>query len=78
MLTISTAVYEIADSKSTTLANLIRSKDEIIAWGKEEEAILRSDEWNYIRGIRKFNEDNRFLKDVSSLKGIPDASIPQE
>ena len=77
-LTISTAVDETADSKTTTLANVIMSEDEIIAWGKEEEAILRSNEWNLIGGIRKFNEDNRVSTDVSSLKGIYDASIPQE
>ena len=54
------------------------SKDEIIAWVKEEEAILRINEWNLIGGIRKFNEDNRVSTDVSSLNGIYDASIPQE
>ena len=53
-------------------------KDEIIAWGKEEEAILISKEWNLIGGIWKFNEYNRVLTDVSSLKRINDASIPQE
>ena len=31
-----------------------------------------------IGGIRKFNEYNRVLIDVSSLKGVYDASIPQE
>ena len=31
-----------------------------------------------IGGIRKFNEDNRVSTDVSSLKGIYDASITQE
>ena len=77
-LTVYTAVYETADIKATTLANGIMSEDEIIAWGKEEEAILRSNEWNLIGGIRKFNEDNRVSTDVSSLKGIYDASIPQE
>ena len=46
------------------------SEDKITAWGKEEEAILRSNEWNLIGGIWKFNEDNRVLTDVSSLKGI--------
>ena len=29
-------------------------------------------------GIRKFNEDNRVSIDVSSLKGVYDASIPPE
>ena len=77
-LTISTSVYETADIKATTLANGIMSEDEIIAWGKEEEEILRSDEWNLIVGIRKFNEDNRFSTNVSSLKVIYDASTPQE
>ena len=37
MIAISTAVDETADSKATTLANGIMSKDGIIAWGKEEE-----------------------------------------
>ena len=54
------------------------SKDEIITWRKEEEAILRSNEWNFNGGIRKFNEDNRVSTYVSSLKGIYDESIPQE
>ena len=53
------------------------SQDEIIDWGKEEESILRSNAWNLIGGIQKFNEDNRVLTDVSYLKGIYDASIPQ-
>ena len=53
------------------------SEDEIIAWVKEEEAILRSNEWNLIGGIWQFNEDNRVSTDVSSLKGIHDESIPQ-
>ena len=53
-------------------------KDEIIAWGKEEEAILISNGWNLIGGIRKFNEDNRVSTDVSYLKGIYNASNPQE
>ena len=35
LFTISTEVYETADSKATTLANGIMSEDEIIAWGKE-------------------------------------------
>ena len=43
-LTISTSVHETADSNSTTLANIIMSKDEIISWGKEEEATPRSNE----------------------------------
>ena len=57
LLTISTSVYETANSKATTLANGIMSEDDIIAWVKEEEAIMRSSEWNFIGGIRKFNED---------------------
>ena len=44
LLTISTAVYETADIKATTLVNGIMSKDEIITWGEEEEEILRSNE----------------------------------
>ena len=51
VLTISTSVYETSDSKATTLYNGIMSEDEIIAWGKEEEAILRSYEWNLIGGF---------------------------
>ena len=39
-LSISTAVYGTADS------NGIMSEDQIIAWGKEEEAILRNNEWS--------------------------------
>ena len=78
LLTISTAVYETADIKATILANGIMRKDDIIAWVKEEEAILRSNEWNLIGGIRKFNEENRVSTDVSFLKGLYDASIPQE
>ena len=54
------------------------SKDDIIAWVKEEGAILRNNEWNLIGGIRQFNEEDRVSIDVSSLKGIYDASIPQE
>ena len=54
------------------------SKDAIIAWVKEEEEILRINEGHMIGGIRKFNEDNRVLIDVSSLNGIYDASTPQE
>ena len=34
LVTISTAVYETADRKSTILANGIMREDEIIAWGK--------------------------------------------
>ena len=64
--------------KQPIVANGIMSEDEIIAWGKEEEAILRSNEWNLIGGIRQFNEDNRVSTYVYSLKGIYDASIPQE
>ena len=60
------------------MANVIIINYEIIDWGKEEESILRSNELNFIGGIRKFNEDNRVSTDVSSLKGIYDASIPQE
>ena len=77
-LTISTSVYETANSKATTLANVIISEDEIIAWGKEEEAILRSNEWNLIGGIWQFNEDNRVSTYVSSLKCIYYAIISQE
>ena len=77
-LTISTAVYETANSKATALANVIMSEDDIIAWVKEEEATLRSNEWNLIGGIWQFNEDNGVSTDVSSLKGIYDASIPKE
>ena len=54
------------------------SENYIIAWGKEEEAILRSNEWNLIGGFQKFNEENRVSTDVTSLKVIYDASIPQE
>ena len=46
--------------------------------GKEEETILISNECNLIARIRKFNEDNRVLTDVSYSKGIHDSSIPQE
>ena len=53
------------------------SEDEIIALGKEEEAIMRSNEWNLIGEIQKFNEDNIVSTDVTSLKGIYCASIPQ-
>ena len=42
LLTISTAVDETANIKATILANGIMSEDEIVSWGKEEEAILRS------------------------------------
>ena len=65
MLTISTAVYKTADSKATTLANGVMGEDEIIAWVKEEEAIMISNEWNLIAGIQQFNEDNRVSTDVS-------------
>ena len=44
LLTIYIAVDGTADNKSKTMANGIMSEDEIIAWGKEEEAILRSNE----------------------------------
>ena len=54
------------------------SEDEIIDWVKEEEAILRSIEWNLIEGIWEFNENNRVSTYVSSLKGIYHASTPQE
>ena len=77
-LTISTSLYETADSKATTLSNGIMSEDKIITWGKEEEEILRSNEWNLIVGIRKFNEDNRVSTYVSSLKGIYDEITPQK
>ena len=77
MITIFTAVDETANSKATTLANGIMSEDEIIAWGKEEEAILKSNEWNFIGGVHQFNEENRVSTDVTSLKGIYDASITQ-
>ena len=76
-ITISTSVDETADSTAITLANVIMSEDEIIAWGKEEEEILRSNGWNLIGGVQKFNEENRVSKDVTYLKGIYDASIPQ-
>ena len=39
---------------------------------------MRINEWNQIEGIRKFNEENRVSTDVSSLKGIYDATITQE
>ena len=65
LLTISTAVYKTADSKATTLANGVMGEDEIIAWVKEEEAIMISNEWNLIAGIQQFNEDNRVSTDVS-------------
>ena len=77
LLTIYTAVYETAYSKATILANGIMSEDEIISWGKEEEATLRSNEWNSFGGIWQFNEDNRVSTYLSSLKGIYDAIIPQ-
>ena len=78
LLLISTSVYETDDRKSKTPANGIMSEDDIIAWEKEEESIMRSNEWNLIGGVKKFNEDNRVSTDATSLKGIYDASIPQE
>ena len=42
LITISTAVDETSDGKSTTLAYLIINEDDIIAWVKEEEAMMRS------------------------------------
>ena len=51
LLTISTGVHKTADIKATTLANVIMGYDEIIAWGKEREAIMRSNEWNLIGGF---------------------------
>ena len=39
---------------------------------------MRSNECNLIGGIWQFNENNIVSTDVSSLKGIYDASIPQE
>ena len=39
---------------------------------------MRSNDWDFIGGVQQFNEDNRVLTDVTSLKGIYDASIPQE
>ena len=42
LITISTALYETSDGKATTLTNGIMSEDGIIAWGKEEEEIMRS------------------------------------
>ena len=78
VLTISTEVSETANSKATTLANGIISKDEFIACVKEEEEILISNEWKFIGGTWQLNEDNRVSTDVSSLKGLYDASIPQE
>ena len=76
-LTIYTAVDETADSKATTFANGIMSEDEIIAWRKEEESILRSNEWNFIGGVQQFNEGNRVSTYVTSLKGIYDSINPQ-
>ena len=78
LITVSTVVYQTVDSKSTTLANGIMSEDDIIAWVKEEEEIMRSNECNLIGGIWQFNENNRVSTYVSSLKGIYDASIPKE
>ena len=77
MITVSTAVDETADSKATTLANGIMNEDEIIAWGNEEEAILRSNERNLIGWVQQFNEDNRVSTYVTALRGIYDASTPQ-
>ena len=51
LITISTAIYETANRKATILANGIMSEDNIIAWGREEEAIMRINEWNLIGGI---------------------------
>ena len=65
-------------SKATTLANGIIREDEIIAWVKEEEATLRRNQWNLIGRVQQFNEENILSKDVTFLKGIYDASIPQE
>ena len=56
------------------LYNLLKALD---AWGKEEEAIQRSNDWNLIGGIQKLNEDNRVSTDVTSLKGTYDTSTPQ-
>ena len=78
LLSISRAVYETADSKATTLTNGIMSEDEIFAWVKEQETILRINEWNLIGGVQQFNEYNRVLTDVTSLKGLYDASTPLE
>ena len=78
LLTISTAVYETSKCKATTFENVIMRKYYIIAWRKEEEAILRCNEWNLIGGIRKIKKDKIVSTDVSSLKCIYDASIPQE
>ena len=52
-------------------------EDEIIAWGKEGEAIMRSNECNLIGEIWQFNEDNRVSTYVSYLMGIYDASFLQ-
>ena len=32
----------------------------------------------YLGGVQQFNEENRVSTDVTSLKGLYDASIPQE
>ena len=53
------------------------NEDEIIAWVKEEESILRSNEWNFIGGVQQFNEGNRVSTYVTSLKGIYDSINPQ-
>ena len=78
LLTISTAVDKTANIKATTLANGIMSEDDIVAWVKEEEEIMRSNEWNLIGGVQQFNEDNRASTDVTYLRGIYDASTTQE
>ena len=53
-------------------------EDEIIAWRKEEEEILISNEWNLIGGVWQFNEEHIVSTYLSSLMGIYDASNPQE
>ena len=40
--------------------------------------MLGINEWNLIGGIQKFNKGNIMSTNVSSLKGMYDASIPQE
>ena len=44
-------------SKATTLVNGIMSKDKIITWGQEEEAILRSNQCRFIGGVQQINEE---------------------
>ena len=78
LFTISTSVDETDYIKATTLANGIMNKDDIISWGKEYEEILISNECNLIGWVQKFNEYNWVLTDVTSLKGVYDASILQE